>query len=132
MIDDADNVEMIRGPDEVKAQKRHKCDECQRVIYKGERYIQCVFRDPGHGAFNNYKRCHHCHKSWAWLNKKCGGSCFFGMEEDLRQHFEEGSYQMKTPEIMELGRLVVGVRRKWQRFDSTGLMCFPKLIGDSK
>jgi hypothetical protein len=63
------------------------------------------------------KMCAHCHAGAALLQKHCGGWLFGGVQEDLQDHISE-----VLPWSMRAARLVVGMRRKWRRFDGNGMM----------
>ena len=106
MIDDSDEPE-FHVADDVVARRDHKCGECRRVIAKGETYESS--RGKWNGDFDSHKTCAHCCAAREWLTMECSGFCYGAVREDLHEHFDYGP-------TMELGRLLVGMRRKWKRF----------------
>lgn len=97
------------------ARKRHRCDECRRFIEPGERY----FRTSGKwdGLMQTFVMCVQCDKGRQLLVKECKGYLFQGVQEDLEEHA-----RARLPWSMKAARLVIGMKRKWQRFDRAGLM----------
>ena len=98
------------------ARKAHRCGECGRTIRPGEIYERV--RGKWNGDVGTEKTCAHCVAARAWLEKHCVGYLFQGVQEDLWEHWRSEYRQDR------LGRLVVGMRRKWERFGG-GLMAVP-------
>lgn len=104
------------GTNERTARKEHKCDECGRKIAPGELYDVSSY--VWEGEFHTNKACAHCGIARSWLTVHCGGWVTEALHEELQEHWDE-NYRKDG-----LGRLLVGVRRKWSRFDG-GLMPYP-------
>lgn len=100
------------------ARKAHKCGECSRQIEPGEKYqyVSGVWD----GDFDTKKTCRHCLVGQELLIRECRGFIYGGIQEDLQDHVSEA-----LPWSMQAARLVVGMRRRWQRFDGKGLMAEP-------
>jgi hypothetical protein len=109
----------------VTARKQHRCDECGRPIECGERY-QYVFA-IWEGSPGAYHTCQHCLVAQDWLRAECGGWLFEGVEEDISEHVMGAGAVFDAVRGYGSGpaRLVVGIRRKWRRFDGAGLMPIP-------
>lgn len=129
MIDSADGGSMAFSSERfVKAaRKPHKCEECRRDIAVGESYWYSTSLWEGDFSANHV--CLHCRVACDWLSKNCSGYVVTMVEEDIAEHVEE--YHR-----MDLARLAVGMRRKWQRFHG-GLMSVPTLprpieLGDAR
>lgn len=128
MIEGCDERAHVWHESRQKARKPRKCGECVRDIGIGETYWR-VWAISVDGPFSGVW-CEHCNvaKDWLWTN--CGGGLLGGFEEDIAQHVEE--YHR-----MDLARLDVGMRRKWRRFKSAGLLPLPRLprpigLGDAR
>lgn len=106
-----------------KARKEHKCAECARTIAAGETYAY----DSGltEGEFSDSKTCAHCLIACAWLQRECHGYFMSMVMEDVQEHFD----CLDVPDMPRfwLGRVLVGAKRKWRRFDGAGLMPVPVL-----
>lgn len=98
-----------------KARKEHRCLECFRVIHAGEQYQHV--RGVWDGEPGTYKTCAHCLVGQKLLQDECGGFSHGAIDEDLEEHISE-----LLPWSMKAARLVVGIGRKWARFDGDGLM----------
>lgn len=108
-----DYVEMLRSTDPV-ARKAHRCAECGRTIEVGEQYRneRWVFD----GRVSGQKTCYHCvFIARPWLMSNCGGWIYGAVYEDIFEHFPDGSSD--TP--MNVGRIIVGMRRGWRRRDGS-------------
>jgi len=97
------------------AAKKHACGECGREIGAGETYLRAAGKSDG--EMYQAKMCAHCHAGARLLQRHCGGYLFGGVYEDLKEHVSEA-----LPWSMQAARLVVGMRRKWRRFNGGGLM----------
>lgn len=95
-----------------RAAKAHRCDECGRAINKGERYEYFTGLSADSGYWYTTRTCPHCLGARHWLQVECNGWLFEAVYEDLKEHFEE------QPDL-HLGRLLVGMRRRWARRDGT-------------
>lgn len=115
MIDDAELIEYYETA-RPKARRARLCDECRRTIARGETYRS----DSGlfDGAWSRHAICAHCEIAASFLVVTCTGFCWTCVYEDLRNHWP-------TLASWWLGRVLVGMRRKWQRGDG-GLMEIPK------
>lgn len=94
------------------ARKEHVCDECGRAIAPGERYERMT--GMLERQWDTAKTCSHCIWARDWLTGECGGYCHYGVLEDLEEHW--------TSELirdLDLGRRIVGMRRKWQHRDGS-------------
>ena len=117
MIDAGETYKVSRSAIRT-ARTQHKCGECSRVIAKGETYRYCT------GLYDDYwnvhKTCRHCDVARAWLSKNCGGWLYESVYDDIREHASE------YPALaFGINRIVVGMRRGWQRRDGQGLMPVP-------
>lgn len=97
------------------ARKQHRCCECGRVIEPGESYHHTS--GAWDGTLNTFKHCRHCERSVQLLLDQCHGFLHCGVEDDLAEHIDP-----HYPWAMQAARLVIGMRRKWRRFDDQGLM----------
>lgn len=118
MIEDADPADFSRAVIR-RARKEHRCGECGRVIARGESYEYSTGGRSGEVWSN--KSCLHCCEAAKWLSRECHGYLYGGVLEDLQLHWDDGE------STMELGRLIVGIRRKWRRKDGT-LMPLPNIL----
>lgn len=117
MIDDSERFEF--GDEEIRtARKTHRCSECGRQILPKERYA--CFKGKFEDRFETYKTCSHCLVAKEWLSEECGGYIFQGVYEDMSEHFYEGCG-------LATGRIAVGMRRKWKKFNSEELMSIPRM-----
>src|SRR5258706_10641303 len=116
MVENADGPWEFYEQREVKAARRqHCCAECLRTIRIGESYHYAKgFYDS---RFQTFHTCAHCRVAQVWLERECGGFLHDGVLEDIQNHVEEG--------VHGLGRLYVGMRRKWKRFKSDELLPVP-------
>lgn len=120
MIDDCDPCSFFHSRLR-KASKEHHCNECCRAIVPGEYYIRHSF-SLGSRMYESLM-CAHCEGAAKWLMKHCGGFVTEGVLEDLRHHYEEENYR---PD--QLGRIIVGMQRRWQNF-SGGVLPIPIVQG---
>lgn len=109
-----------------RARKAYKCIECRRGISVGERYRYNFQVYEGRPS-DSLHTCEHCGTiACPWLVEHCRGYLFKGVEEDIANHVEYGPWsadEERQPIKMSLpARIVVAMRRKWQRFDGGGLM----------
>lgn len=118
MIDDADGYPEFSNETKRKARKKHRCGECGRFIEPGEFYFNnaCLFD----GSFSVDKMCSHCRAGASLLQEHCGGFLFGGVHDDLEEHIHE-----LLPWSGKAARFVIGMRRKWKRFDGNGVMREP-------
>jgi len=110
-----------------RAAKDYKCDECRRVISKGEQYeIHAGMWDGiGHRAWSTYRWCAHCAASQAIYAELDGCHCW--LYTDLWSDIEGAARWNQKSSV--LGRLVISARRKWtvRRGPRAGqLMAVPK------
>ena len=110
MIDGADGSVTVLHERLQKAVKEHKCEECRRVIEPGEKYTVERYVDIDHNAYS-HKTCSHCRIVRQWLQNECGGFLYHGVEEDIREHAEEGHYGVGVK------MLAIGMERRWKRRD---------------
>lgn len=121
MIDGADyNDDGFTNVNMRKAAKEHFCDECRRTILRGERYEDTT--QLYESKFYNYKTCEHCTAARSWLSVTCGGWLYYGVLEDLKQHWDE-EWELKS---LYLGRAVVGMRNGWRSNVTGELMKVPR------
>ncbi len=102
------------------ARKEHRCCECGRVIQPRERYERATGLWDRKEGLQTYKTCPHCLVARGWLQAECGGWLFGEVCEDLREHFYDGGMDDRY----WLGRVVVGMRLRWQ--GKRGLMPVPR------
>lgn len=93
------------------ARKDHKCSECGRVIAKGESYEYVTGK--GDGYIFDAKTCTHCMWARQWLVVQCDGFLYHGVFEDLEEHWTEEPILRS----LDLGRRIVGMKRRWRRRD---------------
>jgi len=108
MIDYSDENLTLLADKTPAATKSYRCDECGRLIAKGERYryeAGMVGR-----RFEVYRTCVHCTEARKWLASQCGGWVYGGVYDDLLTHWHDGHREGG------LGRLIVGMRRQWASF----------------
>lgn len=102
----------------VTARKEHSCDECNRKIAKGEKYLYAFGVYDGNG--DSYHTCSHCAVAVKWLTDNCGGFLHGGVLEDIEEHIND------YPDIRTgLIRLAIGMKRRWRRFSADALMPIP-------
>jgi hypothetical protein len=116
MIDECD-APSVYLPQIRKARKEHKCCECFRQIEIGEQYEQVT--GNWDGSWGSFKTCLHCLEARKWLMKQCHGYVHGAVFEDLREHI---SYAR-----LHVGRLVVGMNRKWTKRNGDR-MALPKAL----
>jgi hypothetical protein len=117
LIDDAD-PSTFSSDVVLRAKKEHVCSECRRVIHASETYTRSVvFFD---GTARTYKRCSHCNLGAEWLEKHCGGWLYSEVKTELEEHYREGYREDGLQEIL------IGMRRKWQAFQGSGLLDLPQ------
>lgn len=111
MIDMADELYRIYRVGECAARREYKCDECSRPIPAGE----CYQRVAGlsYDGWDTWHMCLHCAWASKWLVAQCGGFMHGAVLEDLEEHWHEDPLLA----TMDLGRRIVGMRRRWQGFD---------------
>lgn len=103
-----------------RAAREHACGECDRTITRGEpyEYVSLLVWD-GSAEWTHAKTCAHCLIARRWLQRECGGWIYGSLLEDLIEHFREGAV-IRDRDVLRLGRLIVGMRNKWQRFGVLG------------
>lgn len=103
-IDFADQADFAHG-EWRRAGKVHRCEECIRVIPRGQRhyYLSTLFD----GRWSTWRTCEHCHAAGLWMHVVCGGYLTGGLLEELVEHWDEGFRSVG------FGRLIVGMRRRW-------------------
>lgn len=109
MIDDASDERVtVLHERHYTAKKEHTCNECRRVINAGEHYM--VERFIHEGEAHTHKTCRHCERVRQWLNDECGGFLYGDIEEDIREHADEG-YGLAVK------MMAIGMERNWKRRD---------------
>lgn len=106
--------EPIQIFDETKpvARKQHKCNECRRVIEKGEQYYRMRGMDYYREYWFGYVCCLQCLAATRWLLEVCNGFLYEGVHEDLQEHVEENYYPIRT---LSLVRLTNYMGNRWRR-----------------
>lgn len=120
MVDDGEGWKVYR--EEIRTtRKERKCGECYRPIAIGERYQYAAGLGYDWDRWESFVTCEHCAAGpCSWLIGECSGYLFHGVYDDLTEHWnEEPDYRQPS-----LGRLIVGMRRKWRRRDGS-LMAVP-------
>lgn len=101
----------------VTARKRHRCEECSRVIEPGQRYEYAsgLWED----CFGVFKTCIACVNGRDFLQTSLPCFCWAhgNLREDIRLALEDARY--RAPEEMRgvafrLGRIVIAERRKME------------------
>lgn len=85
-----------------RARTEHTCDECSRVIGKGERYHTQGGKHEG--GFLWYKTCAHCTVASEWLLEACDGWVFTRREEDFRSHVVGDEKELRSRPLTRLYR----------------------------
>lgn len=107
-----DYVELIKEGTP-RAKKPHKCEECDRVIEVGERYISEAW--IWEGEFGTSKTCRQCRAAAHWLSIVCSGWMYSMVLEDLMEHVRDEPLLRSS----KLVRLVRYGRRDWRRRDGS-------------
>lgn len=94
------------------ARKEYRCAECGRGIAVGERHEYFAGLSGDWGGWFYNRTCAHCVAARHWLSVECHGWLYGAVWEDMANHFGE------QPGLA-LGRLLVGMRRQWRRWDGT-------------
>lgn len=110
-IDYADDGQWLKPPGDRRAIKDHRCEDCGRVITKGETYTYCVYL--AEGDFGTTKMCAQCNAAGRWLRVVCGGHFYPGVIEELREHWDE-ECDLRSH---GLGKLVLYGENRWKRGD---------------
>jgi hypothetical protein len=116
MVDYSDcDGRWLQDPHEVTARKDHQCENCNRVINKGERYWTGCWLENGQGP-ETFHHCAHCIAAAGWLRKVCSGH-LWGWDSiamDLQEHWdEETQFRCRS-----FALLLAAMRRRW---DGTSL-----------
>jgi hypothetical protein len=105
MVHEADHAKFCNTRSH-KARQQRKCSECRKTIRRGERYEHAsLLMDDG---WQTYSTCQQCQEARQWLVEMCGGWCYSGVLEDLRDHWNEGCYDEGLLE------LISGMEHKWK------------------
>ncbi len=108
MAHDYDDWTLFRSQ-ERRANKEHRCGECDRTISRGERYRYSA------GLIENYwqdfRQCLQCLAASDWLIVVCEGWLFDAIEEDLANHVDGDESYLCTP---PLRKLVEWMRADWR------------------
>ncbi len=107
-VDDAESWEFFSGDSSRRARKQWTCGECRRTIAVGETYHYAAGKYDG--DFATYQTCQHCWAAALWLSVACGGWLYDAVYDELVEHWE-GSPELRS---WTLGRLIIGIRRKWR------------------
>lgn len=118
MIDDTERVTAL-GEGRSTSRIAARCDECKRVIEKGERYLWHRFVFDGRAKTHRF--CSHCEVALNWLASECGGWAYGQIEEDIREHVFSGIHSMA------LARLAVGMQWQWKTPKHDQLLPIPKM-----
>lgn len=94
-----------------KARKEHQCCECERAILKGEIYYYA--KGLMEDRWDYLHMCSHCEAASKWLMEVCRGYLFYGVLEELEEHFFDEDAPISS---IGLGRLVVRMRHKWRNY----------------
>lgn len=113
MVDGGDDTWVPLPSTIQRANKEHKCLECQRTIAKGEHYEKSA--GISDGQYYNSKTCAHCMVAREWLLVVCNGFLYEGVLEDLQEHWDE-QWEVRS---WWLGRIVQRMNRRWTRRDGT-------------
>lgn len=113
MVEEAEPIVVLTNTMRT-ARKEHTCTECDRTITKGERYE--YVHGIADGGRMTSKVCTHCIAARQWLQYNCGGYCYFGVLEDLREHWDD---EPETRSIW-LGRAIIGMQRRWRSLEPLG------------
>lgn len=120
MVDYADEMYRIWRKREVRARQSYKCIECGRDIEKGETYqLASGLHSEG---WDTWHTCLHCAWAAEWLLSECNGYLHAGVRENLEEHWTEDPLLAN----LDLGRRIVGMRRRWRNW-SGGLLDLDKL-----
>ena len=126
MVEGADCSQIFNSESWHRARKAHRCCECGREIVVGERYRYCAIKDYEYSGVDSYHTCAGCAVVEDWLRAECRGWLFGGVDEDLAGHLTYGPWsadeERQTFRVTRPARLLVGMRRRWRRFDGAGLM----------
>lgn len=110
---DGSTCEVLEDARHVDRQPR-KCGECRRDMPAGELYLRVYM--VYEGDYSSHRLCAHCEAASQWLIQVCDGYLCGGMWEDLKEHFADHWYPVKTA---SLGRMIVAARDGWRRKDGT-------------
>ena len=108
MCVDYDPPDVFRVNDRTAA-KQHRCIECGRTIEPGETYRYAV--GLSEGWWWKAKQCAQCAQASRWLSVVCSGFLYEDVLHELEDHVHE-PYPIAT---VQLAKLVVLMRRNWQR-----------------
>lgn len=120
MIEWADETYRVWDKKEHVARQPYRCCECGRDIAVGERYQRV--KGLHSGGWDTWHTCLHCAWAAEWLMSECNGYLHGAVYEDLREHWDEELLLRN----LDLGRRIVGMRRKWRGF-STELLPLERL-----
>lgn len=109
MVDFSDGTITVLHERYPTARIAHKCNECNRAISPGEKYM--VERYVFDGDAKTHKTCAHCCVVRQWLASECGGWMYGGLHEDISEHGDDPHYGVGVK------MLSVGMDRKWKRRD---------------
>ena len=110
---------------DVKARKEHQCYACFRKINKKEKYV--AIDGKWNGEFDHYKMCTQCNETYHYLYRYL--LKYFDREDAcLDLGYLASALHSLTYDFNDyhLARIYVCVKRRWKRFDGTGLMKPPK------
>lgn len=116
---DGDAPDVYRTANYV-ARIQHRCSECSRVIYPGERYSSAFMIYEG--TPETFRTCTHCQVGQAWLAENCNMIAHGMLMDEMTEH---AGYAPEN--AFGFLRIKAGMRRQWKRFDGAGLMRHPPL-----
>lgn len=113
MVDEADYTWDVFLQETRRARKTHRCGECGTPINSGDTY--CYSKGLGGGeGWQQFRTCAECLPACDWLVAQCGGYLFYGVYEDLHEHWGEGPFALGLTEVemVGFGRMIIAMKRR--------------------